>query len=280
LRENILAIHWDPNPIAISIESIHCNIYWYGILFATGFILGYLLAKYMCKKENLPTEKLDALLFYVFIGTLVGARLFHVCFYQPNYYFNNPVEIICIWKGGLASHGGSIGAILALLYFCYKNPEFKLIWMLDHLCIPTGLVAALIRIGNFMNSEIVGKPTGNDYGIIFDRLDSVTPLHPVQLYESISYFLIFLVLLAAYLAGKDKNRGLFIGIFLFMVFGIRFILEIFKANQAEYEIAMNQWLSNYISCPIFITVGMLLSIPFILVGFVLIMLSLRNKNAI
>ena len=131
-----------------------------------------------------------------------------------------------------------------------------------------------------MNSEIVGKPTGNDYGIIFDRLDSVTPLHPVQLYESISYFLIFLVLLAAYLAGKDKNRGLFIGIFLFMVFGIRFILEIFKANQAEYEIAMNQWLSNYISCPIFITVGMLLSIPFILVGFVLIMLSLRNKNAI
>lgn len=271
---------WDPNPIAISIETLHLHIYWYGILFALGFILGYLLARFICRRANLPVDKLDALLLYIFIGTIVGSRLFHVIFYQPSYYFSNPLEILYIWKGGLASHGGTIGTLIAIILFCYKNPEFKLMWLLDHLSIPTGLVACMIRIGNFINSEIVGKATGSDYGVIFARINDQVPLHPVQLYESAVYFSIFVLLLIGYFLGLDRRKGLFFGIFFVGVFGSRAILEIFKSNQAEYEIAMNNWLNEFVHMPFFVSVGMLLSIPFIIIGLTFIILSFRSKDDI
>ncbi len=273
-----MIIRWNPNPIALNLELINIHIYWYGVLFAIGFILAFSISKYLCKRANLPVEKLDLLLMYVFVGTIIGARLFHVCFYQPQYYFDNPIEIFCIWKGGLASHGGTIGAILALFYFCRRNPEFNLIWMLDHLSIPTGLVASLIRIGNFMNSEIVGKPTSGDYGIIFERINDKVPLHPVQLYESISYFVIFLILSATYFCGKDKRKGLLFGFFVTSVFSVRLVLELFKSNQAEYEIAMNNWINQYINLPFEVSVGMVLSIPFIIVGLIFVILSFKKTN--
>ena len=241
-----MIIRWNPNPIALNLELINIHIYWYGVLFAIGFILAFSISKYLCKRANLPVEKLDLLLMYVFVGTIIGARLFHVCFYQPQYYFDNPIEIFCIWKGGLASHGGTIGAILALFYLCRRNPEFNLIWMLDHLSIPTGLVASLIRIGNFMNSEIVGKPTSGDYGIIFERINDKVPLHP--------------------------------GFFVTSVFSVRLVLELFKSNQAEYEIAMNNWINQYINLPFEVSVGMVLSIPFIIVGLIFVILSFKKTN--
>ncbi len=272
-----MIFYWNPNPIALSIETLNFKIYWYGILFALGFFIGYIIARLMCKKKGYPIDKLDMLLFYVFLGTIIGARLAHVLFYQPNYYLSNPLEILYIWKGGLASHGGTIGAFIGFSIFCYKNREFSPLWLLDHLSIAVALVATLIRIGNFINSEITGIPTDGSYGIVFERISNV-PLHPVQLYESTCYFFIMLFLLILYKLHKDSNPGLMFGIFLTWVFSSRMVLEIFKSSQAEYEITMNNWISNFVDLPFMVSVGMLLSIPFIIIGIGFIWYSIKHRE--
>lgn len=271
-----MVFHWNPDPIAISIDFLNFKIYWYGILFALGFFIGYIIARVMCKKKGYPLDKLDILLFYVFLGTIIGARLAHVFFYQPNYYLSNPIEILYIWQGGLASHGGTIGAFIGFSIFCYKNREFSPIWLLDHLSIAVALVAALIRIGNFINSEIIGIPTNANYGIIFDRINEQA-LHPVQLYESFCYFFIMIVLFIIYKTHKDNHKGLMFGIFLTWVFSSRMILEIFKSSQAEYEISLNQWIQQYINLPFMVSVGMLLSIPFVIIGLGFIIYGIKHK---
>ena len=253
-------MHWNADPILLQLGPV--AIHWYGILFAGGFLLGYYIMQWIYRREGYLTEQLDKLLTYLFIGTLIGARLAHVVFYEPDYYFSNPIEILKIWKGGLASHGGTVGVLLAILYFVRQHPETRALWLLDRLAIPTALTSCFIRLGNFMNSEIVGLPTDGHWGVVFDRIDQL-PRHPVQLYEAACYALTFVLLFALYRLRKMQREGFAFGLFMVLIFGSRFVLEIFKTPQAAYE-------ANFS-----ITVGQWLSVPFILLG---IIMMLRAKT--
>jgi phosphatidylglycerol:prolipoprotein diacylglycerol transferase len=226
-------------------------------LFATGFIIGYRIIFNIYRKENKPTQDLDPLLMYLVIGTVVGARLGHVLFYDPGYYFSHPLEIIKIWKGGLASHGGALGVLLATYLYSRKHPTQPYLWLLDRLAIPTALASAFIRLGNFFNSEILGTPTTVPWAIVFDRVDNV-PRHPVQLYESISYLIIFIILMTLYKKRAENLRpGMLLGLLLILVFGVRFMLEFIKMHQAAYATE-------------FLSVGQWLSIPMVIAGVVLV----------
>lgn len=251
---------WNPNPILFSIGPV--AIHWYGVLFASGFLIGYQIMQKIYRSEGYPTEQLDKLLTYIFIGTLVGARLAHVAFYEPDYYLQHPMEILQIWRGGLASHGGTVGVLLAILIFVRQHPDTRTFWLLDRLAIPTALTACFIRLGNFMNSEIVGLPTGHDWGVVFERID-LLPRHPVQLYEAASYALIFVILMLMYKGKKMQREGFAFGLFMLLVFGSRFLLEFVKTPQADYEAGFA------------ITVGQWLSVPFIIMG---VLAMLRAKT--
>ncbi|MCL4129085.1 UNVERIFIED_CONTAM: hypothetical protein GTU68_051345 [Idotea baltica] len=227
----------------------------------TGLLLASYVAKRIYIKENIPVKNLEKLFFYIIIGIVLGARLGHCFFYEPSYYFQNPIEILLPIQKGLASHGGAIGALIAIGIYCKKfNTNF--LWILDKIAIATPIVAIFIRLGNFMNSEIYGKPTNGYWGVIFQR-DDLIPRHPTQLYEAFSYLLIFGILLFTYkkMATKLFNGQIF-GLLLVSVFSARFIIEFFKENQVAFEDAMS------------INMGQILSIPFILVGLTLI---LRKK---
>lgn len=257
-----MLFHWNADPVIFSISSI--SLRWYGVFFATGFLLGYCFTYINFKKRNLSTDKLDSLLFYMLAGTVIGARLGHCIFYDPQYYLNNPIEIIKIWNGGLASHGGGIGLIISTLIFCRIN-KFNFMNLADLLCIPTAFVGGMIRLGNFFNSEIYGNKTNGDYGIIFDRIDSFAR-HPVQLYESVSYFVISIFLYILYQKYTKRGSGFILGMFLILVFIIRIFLEYFKPEQASYTTENS------------LTVGQYLSLPFIGAGILLCILSLTfNK---
>ena len=247
-------LHWNLDPILLQLGPL--AIHWYGVFFAAGFLIGYQIMHWIFRREGYPTEQLDKLLTYLFFGTIIGARLAHVIFYEPEYYFSNPLEILKIWKGGLASHGGTVGVLLVIWIFVRQNPSMGLLWLLDRLAIPTALTACFIRLGNFANSEIVGNPTGGDWGVVFEKLDMV-PRHPVQLYESACYAFTFVLLFALYRLGKNRKEGLAFGLFMTLVFGSRFLLEYEKTPQAAYE-------AGYA-----ISVGQWLSVPFILLGIIM-----------
>jgi phosphatidylglycerol:prolipoprotein diacylglycerol transferase len=248
-------MHWGIDPVVLPIGPL--AIRWYGLLFATGFVIGYCIVLNIYKKEGKPVQDLDSLLLYLVIGTVVGARLGHVLFYDPGYYFSHPLEIIEIWKGGLASHGGAIGVLLAVYLYSRKHPTQPYLWLLDRLAIPVALAATCIRIGNFFNSEILGTPATVPWAIVFDRIDNV-PRHPVQLYEAISYAIIFIILRTIYKRHTDKLRpGMLVGLLLTLVFSARFFLEFIKMHQAAYA-------SGYFS------VGQWLSIPAVIAGVVLL----------
>ena len=247
--------HWGINPIILPLGPL--AIRWYGLLFATGFIIGYRIIFKMYQRENKPLADLDPLLMYLVIGTVLGARLGHVLFYDPGFYFSHPAEIIKIWKGGLASHGGGIGVLLATYLYSRKHPTQPYLWLIDRLAIPTALAGAFIRIGNFFNSEILGTPSHVPWAVVFTRIDNV-PRHPVQLYESISYAIIFMILMIIYKQRADNLRpGLLVGLLLVLVFSARFMLEFIKVHQAAYTSE-------------FLSVGQWLSIPAVLGGIVLL----------
>jgi prolipoprotein diacylglyceryl transferase len=258
-----MLITWNVNPIAISFKSI--SIHWYGILFSLGFLIGYFFTQRMFKKLNIPLIHLDSLLMYCFLGTIIGARLGHCLFYQPEFYLSNPIEIFKIWQGGLASHGGGIGLILSVLLFC-RIKKFNFLPLADLLVIPTAFEGTLIRLGNFFNSEIYGKPTNSDFGVIFNSLHDNIPRHPTQLYESLSYLVITAILIVLYKNFRNLKNGQNLGIFLILIFITRFLLEFLKPEQAEFNLK-------------FLTVGQYLSIPFILLGFGLLLFS-KNKTGI
>ena len=192
------------NPEIISLGSI--SIRWYSLLFISGFILGWFIFKWFFKREGVPVKLLDPLLYTLLIATIVGARLGHCLFYQPDYYLGSWqgfTEIFMPWKGGLASHGGTIALFLAMWWFARhygKKYGFDLVWILDHLAIAVCFAATLIRLGNLFNSEIYGDVTNLPWGFIFERRGEVDPKHPTQLYEAISYFLlgIFQILMYKY----------------------------------------------------------------------------------
>lgn len=262
-------INWNLDPVIYWITDSF-PLKYYGILFATGILLAHYVAKRIYIKENVPIENLEKLFIYVVVGIVLGARLGHCFFYEPSYYFENPLEILLPIKKigdayqfigfqGLASHGGGIGTLIAIGIYC-KKYKTNYLWVLDRIAIVTPIVAVFIRLGNFMNSEIYGKPTNGNWGVIFQR-DDLIPRHPTQLYEAFSYLLIFGVLIFSYKKMvKEKSNGLIFGLLLVLVFSARFIIEFFKENQVGFEKGM------------ILNMGQLLSIPFIIIGLILIFL--------
>lgn len=262
-----MIITWDLDPIAFTIPFLNLSVRWYGLLFACGFIIGFYFVRSFFIKQKLNTDLLESLLTYMFVGTVIGARLGHCLFYEPSFYLRQPLEILKIWHGGLASHGGGIGLVIAVALFCYKH-HFKFFPLADLLCIPTAFVGGMIRLGNLCNSEIFGKVTNSEYfGFFFLRLGEQTPQlrHPVQLYEACGYFLISIALWFLFKKTYSKFTGLVLGNFLTSIFLLRIGLEFFKPEQA-----------NYISNEECFTVGQWLSLPFIITGIILISLSLKK----
>lgn len=255
----LLHIDWtvDPNLIEDPL-----TIRWYGLLFAVAFLLGHSVLRRIFSNEGVPEKQLDKVLIYTMIGTIIGARLGHVFFYQWDYYSEHLSEIPMIWKGGLASHGGAVGIVLALWYFSKKVSKRPLLWILDRVATPVALGGVFIRLGNLMNHEIVGRPSDVPWAFVFERVDPV-PRHPAQLYEAIAYLLIFLVLFFMYWRGRAyKREGRLIGSFLVLVFSSRFLIEYFK----EYQVPA--WRAA--DAEPFLSMGQWLSIPFILIGILLI----------
>ena len=254
----IAYIQWDVSPEIFSLGPL--TIRWYGLLFASGFFIGYYLMQAIYKRENKPLANLDALLWYVLLGTVIGARLGHCLFYEPEYYLSNPVEILKIWEGGLASHGGTAGVFLALWLYSRRRPQEPFGWLADRLAIPTALTATFIRLGNLFNSEIYGKITTLPWAFIFERVDP-HPRHPTQLYEASVYFVLFLLLLYLYWRRftfyEKPYRPL--GLFLSWVFGWRILIEFVKEPQAPFETALP------------LNMGQLLSIPLVALGLYLLL---------
>jgi phosphatidylglycerol---prolipoprotein diacylglyceryl transferase len=233
-------------------------IRWYSLLFVLGFLLGYVIVKRMFEREGRDVSLLDSLLLYLMIATIVGARLGQVLFYEPAAYFAHPIEIFEVWKGGLASHGGFTAVLIAIGLFCRKHRSVSFFWLTDRLTIPIMLAAGFIRIGNFFNSEILGRPTSVPWAVVFARVDMV-PRHPTQIYEALGYFATSLVLYLGYRAASRKPReGRLLGLAMILGFGWRFFVEFFKENQEAFEAVLP------------LNMGQLLSIPFILIGVFLV----------
>ena len=268
---SILAINWNVDPELFRIGSF--AVRWYGLLFVSGFVLGYWMFTKFFERENVDKRILDPLLYTLLLGTLVGARLGHCIFYQPDYYFGSWdgfLEIFQVWKGGLASHGGTIVLFFCMMWFARKygpKNNFDFVWILDHLCIAVAFAATFIRLGNLFNSEIYGDVTSLPWGFVFERRGEVEPKHPTQLYEALSYFLLGIFLLWLYVKKLDKvYRGTFIGIFFIVCFGMRFIIEFIKAPQVEFEETM------------LLDMGQILSIPFIILGIGFLVYAWKKKQ--
>ncbi len=249
-------ITWDANPTIISWP---VTIRWYGLMFAIGFWIGFNIVARMFRHEGAPERWLGTLLLYVGVGTVVGARLGHVFFYAWDYYSQHPVEILYTWEGGLASHGGAIGVILAVILFSIFVSKRSPMWTFDRLVIAIALVGGLIRFGNLMNSEIYGHYTDMPWGFIFVRNGETLPAHPTQIYEALCYFALFGLLMWMYWRKNAQERpGLIFGTFLVGIFLPRFLIEYVKNVQEPWEADM------------VLNMGQLLSIPFVLLGIFLI----------
>lgn len=259
----MLFVNWDVDPILLSIGNF--QIRYYGLLFITGFYLGYYMFRYFFRREEKPLDLLDALLWTLMICTVVGARLGHCLFYQPDYYLANPGEILKVWEGGLASHGGTIAIMIGMWWFIKKygrKHNFGYIWLLDRLAIATAFAAMFIRLGNLMNSEIYGHQTSLPWGFIFLQNGETVAKHPTQLYEALCYLGTGIVLFCIYKYALPKiKEGLLLGIFFIGIFFSRFLIEFVKENQVSFEEGMT------------LNMGQLLSIPFVLLGIFLIVRS-------
>lgn len=283
-------ITWDVNPVAFSLGPL--EVRWYGICWALGFLFGYLLMNKVYKKEKMPEGEMDVLLIYMLVSTVIGARLGHCLFYEPDYYLSHPVDILKIWEGGLASHGGAVGILIGLWLYVRRfnkkalnktkrekdeKTHITYLWILDRIVIPVCLVGAFIRLGNVFNSEIYGTPTTLPWGFVFVRGfeqfpgpdGELLPCHPTGLYEA--FFCLVTMALLLWMFFKhdigDKHPGLMFGTFLVIIFGSRIAIEFLKNVQVEFEknmmFDMGQWLS----------------VPFVLVGIVMIIYSFRAKNS-
>jgi prolipoprotein diacylglyceryl transferase len=270
-------IHWDIDPEIINIFGI--SLRYYGCLFVSGLILCFCILKWIYKNENISLDKLDKLSVYGVIGMFAGMRLGHCLFYEPSYYFSHPLEIILPiqptadggykFSGfqGLASHGGALGLIIALIIYAKKTKE-SIIKTIDLIAIVGGLAACFIRLANLMNSEIIGIPTNVPWAFIFVRDDNL-PRHPAQLYESISYLMIFGLMVYLYRTRRaNLQNGFFSGLVISLIFIARFFIEFIKEKQVPFEEQMK------------LDMGQLLSIPFIVLGIGFIIYGLtKTKNS-
>jgi prolipoprotein diacylglyceryl transferase len=279
-----LKIDWAPNEIFFSLGPI--AIHWYSIMFIIAFSLGYYIISKIYINDKKPVELVEPLFIYVVLGTLIGARLGEVFFYNWEYFQNNLIEILLPIKKdsnssllfgmvdgfkfvgyrGLASHGATIGIITSM--FIYKN-KFKydsVLWIFDRIVIPIAIGGMFVRIGNFFNSEIVGNYTGNNFGIIFSNRGEIYPRHPAQLYEAFGYLILFILLWNLYWKSDFKNqKGFLFGLFLICLFTIRVLVEFVKESQGGFEDQLG-----------ILSTGQWLSIPFILIGIFLMIFSKKN----
>jgi phosphatidylglycerol:prolipoprotein diacylglycerol transferase len=268
-------IYWNVDPEIINIFGI--SIRYYGLLFVSGLILCIYILGWIYKRENIPLEHLEKLSIYGMIGILAGARLGHCLFYEPSYYLSHPLEMILPitfppdggikFSGyqGLASHGGVLGLLIAI-YFYSRKTKHSMIDTIDLIAVVAGLSFGFIRLGNFMNSEIIGIPTTKPWGVIFERVDNV-PRHPAQLYEAISYFIIFTIMMILYKKMRDRlKNGFFFGLATVLFFTARFIIEFVKENQVGFEDGMT------------LNMGQLLSLPYIAMGIGFIIYGLMKTR--
>jgi prolipoprotein diacylglyceryl transferase len=269
----ISQIIWDIDPRIFSgFEFLR----WYGLCWAIGMILAYLVMLKIYKHEGLAQSDLDTLTLYIVLGAIIGARIGHILFYDPIYYLNNPIEILPIqieptfqYTGlaGLASHGGVFGALIVLYLYCKKHKK-DFLWTLDRLTIAGSLLGAFIRLGNLMNSEIIGLPTKVPWAFVFSRIDQI-PRHPAQLYEAVCYLAISLILFHLWKSGKVQNqKGFQFGLGLTLIFSQRFLMEFLKENQVAFEENM------------LLNVGQILSLPLIVTGILIMLWSHKNSRPI
>lgn len=271
-------ITWEADPRLID---SFVTVRWYGLMFAIGFIIGYKIVERIFKHEGAPEKWLGTLLLWVIAGTIIGARLGHVFFYEWDAYSQDPIRILYIWEGGLASHGGTIGVILGVFCFSWFTAKRSPLWTFDRLVIPIAMVGALIRLGNLMNHEIYGHETSLPWGFRFiDNINAwmagadpvfTAPSHPTQLYEAVWYLALFGLLMWMYWKRNAEDRpGLIFGVFLTLLFAGRFVIEYVKNVQVGFELDM---VANY-----GINMGQALSIPFILVGLFFILRALMRPK--
>lgn len=266
-------IEWTASPVLFEIGPI--KLRWYALMFIIGFFLGEKMMEHFYKRDGKDPESVTKLFVYCFLGTLIGARLGHCLFYAPGHYLSNPVEILKVWEGGLASHGGTLGVFLAVLLYA-KSDKISSLFVFDRLAIAVAPVAALIRIGNLFNHEIYGHKTDVPWAFRFvenarawaesgDVPKMTDPCHPTQLYETGAYLMVFFLHLWLYKKTDAGRRpGLLLGSFFLLVFGSRFLIEFLKNVQEEFEEGM------------LLDMGQLLSIPFIVGGICLIVCALRR----
>ena len=261
---HFLSFTWDSDGVLFHIGSFPLR--YYSLMFIVAFSLGWWVMQRIYQNENISVEKLDPLFIYTVIATLLGARLGHFIFYEPEVFLEDPLSVFLPFEfspsfrftgfQGLASHGAAIGIIIAMYLYSKKILQKPIHWILDRIVIPVALGAIFVRLGNFFNSEIVGKPTNSDYGIIFKRLGETFPRHPAQLYESFGYIIVFLILWQVYWKTNKKDQPWYIfGLFLVLLWTVRFIAEFFKKSQGGFESALGVF-----------TTGQWLSIPFIIAG--------------
>ena len=258
-------ITWNVSPEIFEYRDF--AVRWYGLLFALGFLIGQQILFYIFRKEGKPESDVETLTVYMVIATVVGARLGHVLFYEPGEYLSNPLEILKIWKGGLASHGATIGILFALYLYARKKKDQSYFWVVDRIVITVALAGMLIRIGNLMNSEIYGHETDLPWGFLFVLRGETVPRHPTQIYEALFCLVLFIVLFAIWNKYRARTQeGLLLGIFLIALFTFRFFVEFLKEPQVEFE---NEMLLN---------MGQILSIPAVLGGVLVIIISSRNAK--
>lgn len=249
-------IYWNVSPDIFSIGPI--TIRWYGLFFAISFLVGYQIMLVIFNREKKSEKDLNDLVWVMILGTVLGARLGHCLFYNPSYYLSHPLEILQIWKGGLASHGAAVGIMIAIYFYVRNRKNITYLWIFDRVVITVALAGFFIRMGNLFNSEIIGKPTDSSWGFIFTSVDLI-PRHPAQLYEAIANLFIFIFLFSFYFRTNGKfKQGLIFGLFLVLIFSFRFFIEFFKEDQSAFEAGM------------FLNMGQLLSVPLVLLGIFLL----------
>lgn len=263
-------ITWAADPV---IFDGFITVRWYSLAFMVGFIAGYEIVSRMFRHEGAPERWLGILLLWVVAGTIIGARLGHVFFYEWDFYSQHPEKILRVWEGGLASHGGTIGVILSVIFFSIFTTKRDPIWTFDRLVVPIALVGGLIRLGNLMNSEIYGHATTLPWGFKFVRsaewhqLYEGLACHPTQIYEALCYFALFGLLMWMYWRRNAESRpGLIFGVFLIGIFLPRFLIEFLKNDQVAFEADM------------VLNMGQLLSIPFILLGVILVIRAMMRPK--
>ncbi len=248
-------ITWNVDPEIFSLGPF--SIRYYGVLWATAFLAGFRIMSYIFKNEGKSENDLNDLFLYMFFGTIIGARLGHILFYDPINYLSNPLKILEVWKGGLASHGAAIGIPTAIYFYCRKHKDQSFLWVLDRIVITVALGGCFVRLGNLFNSEIIGTYTNLPWGFIFVNAmpPETEPRHPAQLYEALSYLVLFFILIGVYRKKwREMKEGFMFGIFLIYLFTARFLIEFVKDVQEAFEKDM------------ILKMGQILSIPFILLG--------------